>query len=82
MNNDLFIEILEAISARPNKHAPIFNDGRTLDSNTVKHLEHLISQGFVEGTVKSSGVGGSSYRTRINEVTPEGITFLKELHSL
>lgn len=82
MNEDLFLEILEAIEARPNKHAAIFSDGRSLDSNTVKHLEHLISQGMVDGSVKSSGVGGQSYRARISGVTPVGLDYLKQLQSM
>lgn len=79
MNNDLLLEILEAIQARPNKHAPIFDDGRALDSNTVRHLQALIDHGMVEGTVKTSGVDGSNYRTRINGVTNQGEEYLKKL---
>lgn len=82
MNNDLLLELLEAIIARPNKHAPIFDDGRPLNSNTVKHLEQLISQEMVEGSVKSAGVEGTSYRTRINGVTPKGLEYLKQLQEM
>lgn len=82
MNNDLLLELLESILARPNKHAPIYEDGRSLDSNTVKHLQALIDHEMVEGTVKTSGVGGSNYRTRINGVTDKGLAYLKKLQAM
>lgn len=79
MNNDLLLELLEAIQERPNKHAPLYNDGRALDANTVKHLQALIDHGMVEGTVKTSGIDGSNYRTKINGVTAQGLEYLEKL---
>ncbi len=82
MNNDLLMELLESIQARPNKHAPIHEDGRALDANSVKHLQALIDHKMVEGTIKTSGVNGATYQTRINGVTDKGLGFLKELQNM